>query len=95
MEELGPADVWPPRSKTPRRGRRDTSAERGIAKAREAHWRALAALEEKIVTELVHHPRLVRGPCPLQESVLPQKKILGMEQEALLGAAGGEPWPFL
>ena len=45
------ADVQPPRSKTPRRGRRDTSAKRDLAKVREAHQRALAAaatLEEKI-----------------------------------------------
>ena len=51
MGEPGPADIWPPRSKTPRRGRRDTSTERGLAKAREAHQRALAtaaALEEEI-----------------------------------------------
>ena len=32
MEEPGPADIWPPRSKTPRRGRRDTYAERGLTK---------------------------------------------------------------
>ena len=51
IEEPGLADIWPPRSKTPRRGRRDTSAERDLAKAREAHWRALATvatLEEEI-----------------------------------------------
>ena len=51
MEEPGPTDVWPPRSKTPKRGRRNTSAERGLAKVKEAHWRALATvatLEEEI-----------------------------------------------
>ena len=51
IEEPGPADIQPPRSKTPRRGRRDTSIERDLPKAREAHQRALAtaaALEEKI-----------------------------------------------
>ena len=51
IEELGWADVWPPRSKTLRRGRRDTSIKRDLAKAREAHQRALAtvaALEEEI-----------------------------------------------
>ena len=30
MEEPGQADIWPPRSKTPRRGRRDTFAERDL-----------------------------------------------------------------
>ena len=51
MEEPGLADVQPPRSKTPRRGRRDTSTERGLAEVREAHWRTLATvaiLEEEI-----------------------------------------------
>ena len=51
MEEPGPTDIQPLRSKTPRRGRRDTSAERGLTEAREAHWRALATvatLEEDI-----------------------------------------------
>ena len=51
VEESGPTDIWPPRSKTPRRGRRDTSAERGLTEVREAHWRALAtaaALAEEI-----------------------------------------------
>ena len=47
----GPSDIQPPRSKTPRRGRRDASAERGLPEAREAHQRALATvaiLEEEI-----------------------------------------------
>ena len=51
MEESGLTDVQPLRSKTPRRGRRDTSAERGLAEVREAHWKALATmatLEEEI-----------------------------------------------
>ena len=51
IEELGLADVQPPRSKGPRRGRRDTLVERDLVKAREAHQRALttaAALEEEI-----------------------------------------------
>ena len=51
MEEPDPINVWPPKSKTPRRGSRDTSAERRLAKAREAHWRALATVatqEEEI-----------------------------------------------
>ena len=51
LEEPGHADIQPPRSKTPRRGRRDTSAERDLAEVREAHQRALATmatLEKKI-----------------------------------------------
>ena len=51
MEEPDPINIWPPRSKTPRRGRRDTSMDRSLTKAREACWRALAttaALEEEI-----------------------------------------------
>ena len=51
VEEPGLTDVWPPRSKTPRRGRRDTSTERGLTEVREAHWKALATaatLEEEI-----------------------------------------------
>ena len=49
-EEPEPIDVWPLRSQTPRRGRRDASMERSLAEVREAHWRALAmaaALEKK------------------------------------------------
>ena len=44
-------DVWPPRSKTPGRGRREASVERSLAKAKEAHQKALAmaaTLEEEI-----------------------------------------------
>ena len=51
MEEPDLIDIWPPRSKPPRRGSRDTSMERRLAKAREAHQRALAtaaSLEEEI-----------------------------------------------
>ena len=51
LEDPGLADIQPSRSKTPRRGRRGTSAERDLAKVREAHQRALAtaaAWEEKI-----------------------------------------------
>ena len=51
MEESDPVNVQPLRSKTPRRGNRDTSVERRLTKAREAHQRALvtvAALEEEI-----------------------------------------------
>ena len=47
------------------------------------------------MTEPVHHLRLVRGPCPLQESGSMPKKILGTEQEVLQGMTGGEPCPFL
>ena len=98
MEEPGLTDIWPPRSKTPRRGRKDTSTERGLIKAREAHWKTLAtaaALEEEIVIELVCHLGPVGGLYPLQEPGSPQLKISGMEQEAPLGAAGGDPCPFL
>ena len=51
MEEPGPADVWPLRSKTLRRGRRDTPIERGLSEVRDAHQMALATvgtLEEEI-----------------------------------------------
>ena len=51
LQEPGLADVQPPRSKTPRRQRRDTSAERDLTEVRESHWKALAtmaALEEEI-----------------------------------------------
>ena len=49
--EPNPTDVWPLRSRTPRRGRRDASMERSLTEAREAHWKALAmaaTLEEEI-----------------------------------------------
>ena len=61
MEEPDPIDVQPPRSKTPRRGRRDASTERNLAEVREAHQRALAmaaTLEEEI--EWLSHP-ITRG----------------------------------
>ena len=61
MEEPDPVDVWPSRSKTPRRGNRDISMERRLAKAREAHQRALATaatLEEEI--ERLNQP-ITRG----------------------------------
>ena len=51
IEEPSLADIQPPRSKTPRRERRNTSTRRDLANMREAHWRALATLatwEEKI-----------------------------------------------
>ena len=49
LGEYKPAGAWPSCSKTPRRRRRDTSAKRDFTEAREAHWRALAAiLEERI-----------------------------------------------
>ena len=41
LEEPGLADVQPPRSKTPRRGRRGTSTERDLDKVREAYQRDL------------------------------------------------------
>ena len=61
MEEPDSINIWPPRSKTPRRGNRDTSAERRLTKAREAHQRALATvatLEEEI--ERLNQP-ITRG----------------------------------
>ena len=51
MVQPNQTEVQPPRSRTSRRGRRDASVERSLAKAREAHWKALtmvAALEEEI-----------------------------------------------
>ena len=51
VKEPGLTDIQPLRSKTPRRGRRDTSDERGLTKAREAHQKVLATvatLEEEI-----------------------------------------------
>ena len=44
-------DIWPPRSRTPGRGRREASVERSLAKVREAHQKALTTvvtLEEEI-----------------------------------------------
>ena len=97
MEKPGPADIQPPRSKTPRRGRRDTSTERGLTEAREAHWRAPGHCSHlgggNRATEPVCHLRPAGGPCPLQELGLLQK-ISGMEQEAPLGVARGEPCHF-
>ena len=49
--EPNPTDVWPPKSRTPRRGRRDASMERSLAEVRETHQKALAmavTLEEEI-----------------------------------------------
>ena len=46
------------------------------------------------MTELVCHLRPVRGPYPLQEPGLPQKKILGMEQEVMPGMAGRRALPL-
>ena len=49
--EPNPTDVQPPRSRTPRRGKRDVSMERSLAEAREAHQKALAmtaVLEEEL-----------------------------------------------
>ena len=61
MREPNLTDIQPPRSRTPRRGRRDASVERSLAEVREAHQKALAmatALEEEI--EWLSHP-LVRS----------------------------------
>ena len=57
MREHSLADIWTPRSRTPRRGRRGASVERSLAKVREAHQKALAkvaTLEEG--TEWLSHP---------------------------------------
>ena len=54
-------DVWPPRSRTPRKGRRRVSVERSLAKVREAHQKTLATvaiLEEEF--RWLSHP-LVRS----------------------------------
>ena len=51
MRNLELTNIQPPRSRTPRRVRRDASVERNLAKVREAHQKALAmvaALEEEI-----------------------------------------------
>ena len=45
------SDIQPPRSRTPRRARRDASVERSLAEMKEAHQKALAmvaTLEEEI-----------------------------------------------
>ena len=87
-----------PRSKSPRRGRRDTSTERDLAKVREAHWKALAtaaALERgDRKAELVCHPRPARCLCPLSGLWLPKKKIPGTKQEVLQGLPEESPAPF-
>ena len=44
LEEPGFMDIQPPRSQTPRMGRRDTSAKTDITEAREGHCRALATM---------------------------------------------------
>ena len=49
--ETNPTDVWPHRSRTPKREKKDTSVERSLAEVREAHQKALAmvaTLEEEI-----------------------------------------------
>ena len=45
--------------------------------------------------EPVCHPRLARCLCPLSESGLPKKKILGTKLEVLQGLARGESCPLL
>ena len=42
QREPNPTNVWPPRSRTPRRVRRDASTERSLTEVREAHQKALA-----------------------------------------------------
>ena len=49
--ECSPTEVRPPRSRTPRRERRDATTGRSLAEVREAHQKALAmaaTLEEEI-----------------------------------------------
>ena len=49
--EPNPTDIWSPRSRTPRRKKKDASAERSLAEVREAHQKALtmvATLDEEI-----------------------------------------------
>ena len=92
IEEPGPADIQPPRSKTPRRGRRDTSADRNLTKAREAHCGCLG--EGNRATEPVHHLRPARGLCPLPELGSPQKKILGQNRRCHQVQPEQSPAPF-
>ena len=47
------------------------------------------------MAEPVSHLRLARCPCPLLESGLTKKKILGMKQEALQGLTKRESCPLL
>ena len=61
MKEPELTDIQPPRSRTPRRVRRDASVERSITEAREAHQKALAivaTLEEE--KKQLSHP-LIRS----------------------------------
>ena len=51
MGEPNPTHVWPPRRRTPRRGRRDASVERSLTEVGETHQKAMvmaATLEEEI-----------------------------------------------
>ena len=61
MREPKLTDIWPSRSRTPRRGRRDASVERSLTKVREAHQKALATAStlEKEIEQL---------SCPLIRS---------------------------
>ena len=58
-------------------------------------WLLLPPWRKNRATELVHHLRLAGHPCPLSELGSLQKKILGIKQEALQGAAREDPCPFL
>ena len=82
-----------PRSKTPRRGRRDTLAERDLAEAWEPHWRALATvatLEEEIewLSQSITWCQLATCPCPP-----PRVGITAEEdpREGTRGTAGCSP----
>ena len=64
--EFNPTEVWPPRSRTPRRGRRDASVGWSLAEVRETHQKALAMVatsEEEI--EWLSHP-LIRSRSKAQ-----------------------------
>ena len=85
MMEPDPIDIWPPRSKTPGRGSRDTSAERRLAKAREVHQRALATmatLEEEI--EHLTGPSLGASGRPMPT---PEARI-AMDRDKGYGSGG-------
>ena len=90
LGESKAADAWPPWSKTPRRRRRDTSAERDLSEAREAHQRALAAtatLEERI-ERLCHS--ITRGwqvPAPIL-------RVVTTGGEGPGGRTGGTTGPY-
>ena len=72
-------DVQSPRSKMLRRGRRDTSAERGLVKVGQSPSEGPSYHSHpegrNRVAELVHHQGPVGGQCPLQKPGLLQMEI--------------------